>query len=1257
MSAPNQRPLKRDSWRPNQPSHQQRQQQGQSSGQGPQVWGRAPQRDQGWQNRGDPGRGSDGRQEQGDTWDRPAGGRSQGRDDEWRAQGKRKELSPERPRANFVTHSERERKQREERRHGGRESEPQNYNGGGRDRDRDRGRIRGGEQNYNRPPHPPNGHAAHQSHANNYNNPLNPPNPSPRIHDQRIQPPLSTRRRSSPDYGHSTRDAEPSRDGPSSYASKQRHSRADGPRERSSDRHQQGPPMKKRRGARESPDYGVGGSSRDDASPRRSLSPSTSVLSRSRDRARSPALSHRSHAPSQSHSQSRPHARGHSQSRTHRQRSISPADSDRLSTASVWSHRGVERARERERDRDYDRGRDRRSERGHDSLRDSDNLRQDTPHFQSRPHLPQSQPPPDVRSDNGWSARHRGGPLPPPAPFTPTPNRFGPGPGSREVPSGPANMGSGRGFDNRRFDDPPRSGLSVNHGSGPGPSGPSAPRNTSRDVPMRQWGRPANTGGDGHRDERPFQRDSSPTFIREPPRSEESNRRWSGTERMDMDRDAWERPGPGYREDRGGDDRAFEREEAEKYGYDRIRPPPPRGQLPSRRESPEPLGRSGYTPPRPLGYSVPSPRHDMSPGAPAHTLPPRSLSPEPQLSYPSYPSPPQPRIPVEAPTSFAEYVHRPSDPLVSIPEPEAQVEEPQPLQRMEPLKISFAPIAPLKAKTNGNTEGKGGWKSLSGVGGVGITPGSGVEKKKLAIFDDDAEDEAGSGLVREEEEKTEVEAPSEKAEQTNLPHPDALIHRLTLASQRYNTLLSALPNFLRTAFDAYATLLPSPSSSASSKQPPPVDLFLDEFLNKRATMDEISRVEEVRDARVEWEAQEEEGRKYLEQVGKGGIVESSEEQERQGEEKTVDAGPLVEVLAQPTPAPSDTSAQPQLEPVSVPEETTPLPVYQKITHVGEGTYGKVYKARSTLTGQFVALKRIRMEGEKDGFPVTAMREIKLLQALRDDNVLKLLEMTVEKGSVYMVLEYMDHDLTGLLAHPTFRFTPANIKSLSHQMLAGLSCLHHHSILHRDLKGGNILINSRGELKLADFGLARGYEKDRGRGRREDYTNRVVTLWYRSPELLLGETMYGPEVDMWSAGCIILELYTTKPIFQGNDEIHQLETIYSIMGTPKESEWPGVKALPWYELVKPKEVVGSKFRSSFAKWLSPAGLDLVEGLLFYDPSKRLSADSALKTPYFTSEDPPMEKPTQLEGMGEHHEMTAKAEKRRRRMEEGQSRQGS
>jgi CTD kinase subunit alpha len=222
----------------------------------------------------------------------------------------------------------------------------------------------------------------------------------------------------------------------------------------------------------------------------------------------------------------------------------------------------------------------------------------------------------------------------------------------------------------------------------------------------------------------------------------------------------------------------------------------------------------------------------------------------------------------------------------------------------------------------------------------------------------------------------------------------------------------------------------------------------------------------------------------------------------------------------------------------------------------------------------------------------------------------------------MVFEYMDHDLTGILSQTQFTFTNGQLKSLCEQMLRGLAYLHHKGVIHRDIKGSNILVNARGELKLADFGLARFYQKRR----KVDYTNRVITLWYRPPELLFGATVYGAEVDMWSAGCIMLELYTKKPIFQGNDEIHQLDTIHRVLGTLTPERWPGVANLPWYELVRPREEIPNHFRTLFQRWLSPAALDLAERLLAYDPLQRVTAIQALDAPYFRQEEPPPELPT-------------------------------
>ena len=235
----------------------------------------------------------------------------------------------------------------------------------------------------------------------------------------------------------------------------------------------------------------------------------------------------------------------------------------------------------------------------------------------------------------------------------------------------------------------------------------------------------------------------------------------------------------------------------------------------------------------------------------------------------------------------------------------------------------------------------------------------------------------------------------------------------------------------------------------------------------------------------------------------------------------------------PTPTTPTTATHFSQIPQPTPRKFKPsrTEIYKIITQVGEGTFGKVYKARNQLSGVHVALKRIRMEGERDGFPVTAMREIKLLQSLRHENVVKLHEMMVSKGEsvrvaihghgidtgdtglVYMVFEYVHHDLVGVLGQTQIQLAPEHLKSLGQQILQGLAYLHNKGVIHRDLKASNILINSHGALKLADFGLARFYQKRR----QADFTNRVITLWYRPPELLLGATVYGPEVDLWSAG--------------------------------------------------------------------------------------------------------------------------------------------
>uniref|UniRef100_A0A671P943 Cyclin-dependent kinase 9 (CDC2-related kinase) n=1 Tax=Sinocyclocheilus anshuiensis TaxID=1608454 RepID=A0A671P943_9TELE len=238
--------------------------------------------------------------------------------------------------------------------------------------------------------------------------------------------------------------------------------------------------------------------------------------------------------------------------------------------------------------------------------------------------------------------------------------------------------------------------------------------------------------------------------------------------------------------------------------------------------------------------------------------------------------------------------------------------------------------------------------------------------------------------------------------------------------------------------------------------------------------------------------------------------------------------------------------------------------YEKLAKIGQGTFGEVFKAKHRQTGKKVALKKVLMENEKEGFPITALREIKILQLLKHENVVNLIEICRTKatqfnrykGSIYLVFDFCEHDLAGLLSNANVKFTLAEIKKVMQMLLNGLYYIHRNKILHRDMKAANVLITRDGVLKLADFGLARAFSLAKNsQGNR--YTNRVVTLWYRPPELLLGERDYGPPIDLWGGGCIMAEMWTRSPIMQGNTEQHQLTLISQLCGSVTPEVWPSV----------------------------------------------------------------------------------------------------
>ncbi|TYH61593.1 hypothetical protein ES332_D07G063000v1 [Gossypium tomentosum] len=295
--------------------------------------------------------------------------------------------------------------------------------------------------------------------------------------------------------------------------------------------------------------------------------------------------------------------------------------------------------------------------------------------------------------------------------------------------------------------------------------------------------------------------------------------------------------------------------------------------------------------------------------------------------------------------------------------------------------------------------------------------------------------------------------------------------------------------------------------------------------------------------------------------------------------------------------------------------------YERLNKISEGTYGVVFRARDKKTGEIVALKKVkildRRELEEFGFPLTSLREINILASFNHSSIVKVKEVVVDDhDNVYMVMEYMEHDLKALMESMKWPFSTSDVKCLMLQLLEGVKYLHDNWVLHRDLKTSNLLLSNQGELKICDFGMARQYGSPQ-----KQYTTKVVTQWYRAPELLLGAKTYSTAVDMWSVGCIMAEMLAKQPLFKGTSEIDQLRKIFDTLGTPNEKIWAGFSELPGskanyskqrYNLLRKKFPVASFTGSAV---LSDAGFDLLNRLLTYDPEKRITADDALKHDWF------------------------------------------
>ena len=291
--------------------------------------------------------------------------------------------------------------------------------------------------------------------------------------------------------------------------------------------------------------------------------------------------------------------------------------------------------------------------------------------------------------------------------------------------------------------------------------------------------------------------------------------------------------------------------------------------------------------------------------------------------------------------------------------------------------------------------------------------------------------------------------------------------------------------------------------------------------------------------------------------------------------------------------------------------------YEKVYTLGQGTFGVVYLARDKYTAQEVAIKKVRLSDYKEGISFTALREIKILQELRGHaNVIELMDVYRTRSTdLHLVYEYCEADLERLVREPKLVLTQGDVKSLLRQVLEGVAACHGNWVLHRDLKPSNLLMTVDGVVKLADFGLARLYaEPDLGTEDGRRMTSQVVTRWYRAPELLFGAAAYGPAVDMWSVGCIFAELMLRVPFLPGENDVDQLGKIFAALGTPNDSNWPDVDALPEYISFAPTPA--PDLRQVFTGATADA-CDLLADMLRLDPRRRITAAEALRHRYFGS----------------------------------------
>jgi serine/threonine protein kinase len=355
-----------------------------------------------------------------------------------------------------------------------------------------------------------------------------------------------------------------------------------------------------------------------------------------------------------------------------------------------------------------------------------------------------------------------------------------------------------------------------------------------------------------------------------------------------------------------------------------------------------------------------------------------------------------------------------------------------------------------------------------------------------------------------------------------------------------------------------------------------------------------------------------------------------------------------------------------------PRNVSLYPREESASQLGEGTYGAVFKGiKSGPRGskEYVALKRINKESETEGFPITAIREVSILKSLDHENIVKMYDVVSShqyaegpgKGetkfaekNIYMVFEFCDHDLKGLFDQHKQDKRPMPVPQIKYYLqclLRGIDYCCRRRIIHRDIKGANILISNNGDVKIADFGLARKFRAGK-RGEKPHYTPNVVTLWYRAPELLLGVSQYDHKIDVWSVGCLFAEmLCENRVLFPGErTELDQLAKIWAVMGTPTQESWPqGVDLLDsrGVALAEQPDVLRQVMARLGVQ--DPAAVDLLSRLLALNPDTRIDAGAALEHEWFASEPLPMRKSEHPFYRGNFHEYNTKTHQQHRKRE--------